>query len=326
MMEKQLKGELSKISKVQEKRQEELLQKQNVVGVALGHKMKAGRDLGDNCLTVFVEHKLDKDLIPKDSMIAPEIDKYKTDVVETGVIFAGTELMKQPMKQAEEEAGILTLKRRMRPAEGGVSVGHFAITAGTIATAVYDREPFPGIPRRYYILSNNHVLANSNNANIGDAILQPGPFDGGVLPSDLIAHLSRFVPIRFDGTCNFVDAAVAEGQFHDLDREVYWIGYVKGLASAEIGMLVQKTGRTTSYTTGKVTNINATVNVNYGGGQVATMCRQIITSNMSAGGDSGSLLLDMEENAVGLLFAGSTQITIHNNIFFVEALLGIRIL
>lgn len=38
---------------------------------------------------------------------------------------------------------------------------------------------------------------------------------------------------------------------------------------------------------------NATVNVNYGGGQVATMCRQIITSNMSAGGDSGSLLLDI---------------------------------
>ena len=107
-------------------------------------------------------------------------------MVETGVIFAGTELMKQPMKQAEEEVGILTLKRRMRPAEGGVSVGHFAITAGTIATAVYDREPFPGIPRRYYILSNNHVLANSNNANIGDAILQPGPFDGGVLPSDLL--------------------------------------------------------------------------------------------------------------------------------------------
>jgi len=205
-------------------------------------------------------------------------------------------------------------------------VGHFAITAGTIATAVYDREPFPGIPRRYYILSNNHVLANSNNANLGDAILQPGPFDGGVLPSDLIAHLSRFVPIRFDGQCNFVDAAIAEGQFHDLDREVYWIGYVKGLASAEIGMLVQKTGRTTSYTTGRVTNINATVNVNYGGGQVATMCRQIITSNMSAGGDSGSLLLDMEENAVGLLFAGSTQITIHNNIFFVQALLGIRII
>jgi hypothetical protein len=56
------------------------------------------------------------------------------------------------------------------------------------------------------------------------------------------------------------------------------------------------------------------------------MCRQIITSNMSAGGDSGSLLLDMEENAVGLLFAGSTQITIHNNIFFVQASLGIRII
>jgi hypothetical protein len=122
-----------------------------------------------------------------------------------------------------------------------------------------------------------------------------------------------------------VDAAIAEGEFHDLDREIYWIGYVKGIASVEIGTLVQKTGRTTSYTTGRVTAINATVNVNYGGGKVAKMCRQIVTTNMSAGGDSGSLLLDMKENAVGLLFAGSPFVTIHNNIFFVQALLGIRV-
>ena len=33
-----------------------------------------------------------------------------------------------------------------------------------------------------------------------------------------------------------------------------------------------------------------------------------------------------KQNVVGLLFAGSTQITIHNNIFFVAALLGIRII
>jgi hypothetical protein len=55
------------------------------------------------------------------------------------------------------------------------------------------------------------------------------------------------------------------------------------------------------------------------------MCRQIITTNMSAGGDSGSLLCDMNENAVGLLFAGSSSITIHNDIRYVQTLLGIRV-
>jgi hypothetical protein len=325
MLEKELKGELLALSKIQEHEQDNLLNKENVVGVALGHKIKDEKETGDNSLTVFVEQKMDPALLPEDNLIPATVGNFKTDVVETGPIFAGTQMMERSSEAASEEAGILTLKRRMRPAEGGFSVGHVNITAGTMATAVYDSRPFPGIPRKYYMLSNNHVLADSNNAALGDPIVQPGPFDGGVLPSDLIARLSRFVPIRFDGKCNLVDAAIAEGEFHDLDREIYWIGYVKGIASVEIGTLVQKTGRTTSYTTGRVTAINATVNVNYGGGKVAKMCRQIVTTNMSAGGDSGSLLLDMKENAVGLLFAGSPFVTIHNNIFFVQALLGIRI-
>ncbi|WDN90224.1 hypothetical protein BuS5_03195 [Desulfosarcina sp. BuS5] len=174
-------------------------------------------------------------------------------------------------------------------------------------------------------LSNNHVLANSNNARIGNPILQPGPYDGGRYPRDLIARLSRYVSIRFGGSSNYVDAAIAEGQFHDLDRQIYWIGYVKGVRAVRVGEIVQKTGRTTNYTTGRVTAINATVNVNYGGSRVARMVRQIITTNMSAGGDSGSLLCDLNENAVGLLFAGSSRVTIHNDIRYVQRLLGIRV-
>ena len=71
--------------------------------------------------------------------------------------------------------------------------------------------------------------------------------------------------------------------------------------------------------------INVTVNVNYGGGRVGRFCRQIVTANMSAGGDSGSLVLDSNENALGLLFAGSSVATIMNHIVYVEALLAIRI-
>ena len=88
---------------------------------------------------------------------------------------------------------------------------------------------------------------------------------------------------------------------------------------------MQKTGRTTNYTTGRVTAINATVNVNYGGGRVARFIRQIVATNMSAGGDSGSLITDVQENAVGLLFAGSSRATIMNRIDYVQALLGIRV-
>lgn len=46
---------------------------------------------------------------------------------------------------------------------------------------------------------------------------------------------------------------------------------------------------------------------------------------MSAGGDSGSLVTDRDEGAVGLLFAGSSTHTIVNNIKYVQSLLRIRV-
>ena len=324
MTEIKLEGKYQEIAEIQESEEEKLLALENVVGVGVGHKIKKEKDTGEPCLTVFVSQKLPAELIRAADMVPETIQKFKVDVVETGDIFAGIDVAGEPPET--EEIGIEALRGRVRPVEGGYSVGHYSITAGTYATAVYDASPYPGIPRKYYVLSNNHVLANSNNARVGDPILQPGRYDGGTYPRDMIARLSRFVPIRFDGSCNYVDAAIAEGEFHDLDREIYWIGYVKGVRFlTKPGEIVQKTGRTTNYTTGKVTSVNATVNVNYGGGQVAKFCRQILTTNMSAGGDSGSLLCDLNENAVGLLFAGSSSVTVHNHILYVQSLLSIRI-
>jgi hypothetical protein len=83
---------------------------------------------------------------------------------------------------------------------------------------------------------------------------------------------------------------------------------------ATLGQNVRKSGRTTDFTTGTVTLLNATVNVAYGATQTARFEGQIITTPMSQGGDSGSLIVDGTENkAVGLLFAGSAQATIFFN-------------
>src|SRR5205807_2308435 len=99
-------------------------------------------------------------------------------------------------------------------------------------------------------------------------------------------------------------AARAVRQFADAARR----------CESRFGTLVQKTGRTTGWTTGRITAVNATVDVNYGGGRIARFHDQIITTNMSAPGDSGSLLLTWDNVAVGLLFAGSGVITIFNQI------------
>lgn len=334
MSEEKINAEIEALAKIQEAEQDALLVKENVVGIAIGDKVTGGKDTGDQCITVLVSQKIDDPLMLKEEDRLPSsLGKYKTDVVESGEFLAGDlfsktmadDIRENAESDIQEDISIESLKNRIRPVEGGYSIGHYKITAGTYATAVTDRIPFPGIPRKYYVLSNNHVMANSNNARVGDPILQPGPFDGGRFPRDMIARLSRWVPIKFGRGNNYVDAAIAEGPFHYLDREIYWIGYVKGVRTVRKGEIVQKCGRTTNYTTGRVTYVNGTVNVNYGSGRVARFVRQILTTNMSAGGDSGSLLCDMNENAVGLLFAGSSSITIHNNILYVQKLLGIRI-
>jgi hypothetical protein len=307
----------------------------NVVGMGVGVKWTKGEPTGKPALVVLVTHKLAKDEVSQSDLVPDKLQEMQTDVLAIGYPVAGGS---SPL-----ETDIQTLAKRLRPAEGGYSVGHKNITAGTIATCVYDilsggsvspPSHGTGIPPKYYILSNNHVLASSNAASLGDPILQPGPFDGGTDPADRIATLSRFIPITFEPPVpraqhnNLVDAAIAEGQFHDLDREIYWNGYVRGWrrkSSVTVGMLVKKTGRTTNFTVGRIMAINATVDVGYGGGRVARFKDQIVTTNISAGGDSGSLVMTLDNIAVGLLFAGSSTATIVNQIENVRSLLRVEV-
>jgi hypothetical protein len=307
----------------------------NVVGLGVGNKIVNGQPTGEPALMVLVTHKEPQEYLPDSAQVPGELAGLQTDTIAVGEL--------QALGYASVDVAPQTLTRRIRPAQGGYSVGHFQITAGTIATCVYDILPGGstnppvhgvGVPPRYYILSNNHVLANTNAATIGDPILQPGRFDGGVDPADRIARLSRFVPIRLTPAVpieqhnNLVDAAVAEGEFHDLNREIYWSGYVRGWrrkAFVTVGTVVQKTGRTTNYTTGRITAINATVDINFGGGGVGRFVDQIVTTNISAGGDSGSLVTTVDEVAVGLLFAGSSVATIVNQIENVRSLLRVEV-
>ncbi|MGH0883448.1 hypothetical protein [Bacillus paranthracis] len=92
-----------------------------------------------------------------------------------------------------------------------------------------------------------------------------------------------------------------------------------------VGTRIMKVGRTTNHTHGVITAVNATVDVNYGSGRVARFRDQIITTNLSSGGDSGSLIMTNDGVAIGLLFAGSSSVTIANHIEHIRSLLGIEV-
>ena len=223
---------------------------------------------------------------------------------------------------------------RYRPAHTGNSVGHPAITAGTIGAKVTD-----GV--NSYILSNNHVLADVNEANIGDAIIQPGSFDGGSSPADDIGTLADFEPLSFKkNTTNTIDAAIALlPSASDVSNTTHDGTYTlsTNTVTAFVGQNVKKTGRTTGLTSGQVAEINVTVDVCYkpkglfgcAGNGIATFIDQISVTpgTFSDGGDSGSFMVtdDANNDAVGLLFAGSPSRTLANPIGDVLTRFGVTV-
>ncbi|MFL7794688.1 MAG: hypothetical protein AB8I69_21265 [Anaerolineae bacterium] len=317
----------------------DLLSKRNVVGVGLGYKISHGVNTGELGLIVSVTHKADASALAVKDLVPQMLNGFKTDVVVTG-------------KFRAQDSGI-DPKGRWRPVvPPGVSIGHPGVTAGTFGCLVRKGD-------EVFILSNNHVLADVNAGKAGDPILQPGVADGGTA-DDHIAKLADYVSIDFgtsEPECsiaefitktlnyvagafgsshqlqavkktpgvNRVDAALARPLSPDLVKnEILNIGVPIGVGAVTLGMDVQKMGRTTGHTTGKITQIDVTVQIDYDG-PTALFSGQIIASPMSQGGDSGSAVLDMDKRVVGLLFAGSDAATIINPIGEVFSALNVEL-
>lgn len=266
------------------------------------------------------------------------IDAVKAVIVDSMGISAASDdaLPLNILKTGLVEAQPNTL--RVRPAPGGFSVAHYKVSAGTIGCLCVGNSA-PRNARRM-ILSNNHVLANSNSAVFNDCICQPGPHDGGKCPADQIAVLERFVPINFAGGNNYVDCATGWTWPDRVRPELAYrsgagITYFRiGSAPAvpTLGMIVGKTGRTTQLTVGRVTGIAVALNVNYGAGRVAKFVDQIAIQSVnatpfSAPGDSGSSIwtYDSARRPVGLLFAGGGGVTFANRMTRVVAALDVRL-
>ena len=287
-----------------------LVDDNNCVGAAFGRRIVQGHATDEPALVVYVQKKVRKPFLPLSRQLPRKIyvgnDCVEVDVVETGPFYT------------------FAFTARERPAPSGISIGHPNITAGTLGCLVRDNTD-----GSLCLLSNNHVIADSNAAAIGDNIIQPGTFDGGVSPADDIARLKRFVTINATG--NQVDGAIAEinsagdvvDQMKDnlmpipspdhpavgllfagscnrtlmnpIDQVLAQLNieFTNGpgaTVGADVGMNVEKVGRTTEYTTSTITEIDVTVTVGGYGFGSATFDDQIATAWMSEGGDSGSIV------------------------------------
>ncbi|WP_157857802.1 hypothetical protein [Streptomyces durhamensis] len=285
---------------------------QNVVGVGIGEKIVAGRSTGLLAVKVFVRHKFPLDHVPEEHQLPTSLDGLDVDVEQVGTIVA---FGPDP-------------KLRYRPLHPGSSVGYEdpegqVVMAGTLGAIVSNHAG-------YFILSNNHVLADESRLDPGTPIYQPGLLDGGNPANDEVAKLTRFIPLKPEN--NTVDCAIAQ-----LDPKIVAAvaelvaGPPTGTATAVLHQAVEKSGRTTGFTTGKVTSVNTDAAVAYETGTFTFTGQIAITGDgghpFSAAGDSGSLIMDRATGkAVGLLFAGGSTTTFANPIDEVTAALDVSIL
>ena len=205
---------------------------------------------------------------------------------------------------------------------------------GTLGALVEDDQ------KNQYVLSNNHVLAESDQGHVGDTIDQPGLMDGACTPltrpgSTLhpLATLKYFVPLQSPQTN--VDAALATvapgavdpsgsilqlgapGSTQALGAAPPMAGHGETLTAANLGMDVAKSGRTTGLTCSSIDAVALTVKVDYYRDCAETQPYTTKTytnqigiggSHFTDSGDSGALVLDASNaEAIGLYFAGGTD-------------------
>jgi hypothetical protein len=301
---------------VQDRHTPELIEIPGVVGTATA----LGAD-GGPVLRIFTER-------PGVADLPARLEGLPVEVKVTGLVMARTD----------------PTARFPRPVPTGVSTGHPNITAGTIGARVRDALG------NVYALSNNHVYADQNRANLGDPVLQPGAIDGGQYPGDQMGVLDSYMPIDFSFSgYNTMDAAIALSTPGDLGNSTPADGYgtpnstIHGDSDGDgffdstsdlLGLAVQKYGRTTKLTQGTVTEVNVFIEVCYE--VIFNFCIKsaymydqlgISPGDFSGGGDSGSLIVsqDGQNSPVGLLFAGGSERTFANRIDLVLREFGVWI-
>ena len=331
--------------------------KRNVVACGVGFKVTGSQITTTPSVIVSVMQKESTQALSANDLIPTSVNNVVTDVIECGEIVAHS----------------LDRRLMMRPARPGVSISHAGGATGTLGCLVRKGT-------QQFILSNNHILANLNQGQPGDTIIQPGLADGGS-PADVIAMLSTFIPIHFsvpttepspvqatstaaptaselEGCANILstlfkslaqnastlsqprpvgaspspqldnqfdvalasltDAALSDPSIVDLGSPP------RGILDPALGLKVIKSGRTSGISEATISQIDVTVTVRYGD-QLARFSNQMITTPFSQPGDSGSLVLDFDRNAVGLLFSGSETVSVVTPIRPILNTLGVEL-
>jgi len=186
-------------------------------------------------------------------------------------------------------------------AQGGQSVGHYTGPTGTISCAVQNENG------ERFLLGSSHVMAASNRGKIGvDPIWHPGPRDGGTA-SHRIGILSDFTKIAFGcQIANRFDAALCRPDtLAHATPGLLHLGEVASATAAFPQTKVRKVGRESGLTAGHIIITNLTTIIRYPNGLDALFDGMFAAvgdkGDFAKTGDSGALIVDEKNRAIGLL-------------------------
>jgi hypothetical protein len=254
----------------------------NVVGVGIGK----------NRLRIYVENiKLSPvELVPKEFLGVP------TDVIEIGRLGRNGP---KPKKITDDSAPQPGSRIRVKTDAPNVNSG----ATGTIGMVVAGNDG-------HYILGCNHILAvNGRVREDPKAEIVWAKF---VEPEETLAVPDVYVRFIRNGD-NLVDCALARIKEPNKVRATFpaGIGMVnKHLTAPELGITVKKAGATTDTTEGAIVDFNADLYVDYSFGTFRFINQVVIESGakereFATRGDSGSIVLDKENQPVAMVFAAS---------------------
>jgi hypothetical protein len=284
----------------------------NIVGAAFGRRIAHGEITDDPAMVIYTMRKVPKNFIPPSRLLPRRVyvggDCVEVDVVETGPLYP------------------LSFTLRERPAPAGVSIGNAnEMSAGTLGSVVTDNSDGsmcilsnnhvmarqnaaalgeiivqPGLfdagssPADDIATLKRFVMINAAGNRVDGAIAQViaaaaanviDQVKNNLIPTATAGHPA--IGLLFAGGCSRTIMNPIGDVLNQLN-----ISFPGGAGStdvADIGLNLEKVGRTTEYTTSTVTEIDATVTIPYDFGN-ATFDNQITTAWMSDNGDSGSLV------------------------------------
>lgn len=188
-------------------------------------------------------------------------------------------------------------KDRVRPLRSGLSIGGQDATAGTLGYFAVDKRG------QVYVISAASVLGST----IDGLILQPGPFDGGQIPNDIIGRLStNYIPLRGRESAANLTALAALAQGIDFTGAVTGVGPIVGIREPEVGANILKLGRATGEQSGQITAVNQSITFNFGTGDLQ-LEGAALTDIEGTAGDAGALVFDADGYAIGIFVVVGDQ-------------------